>query len=535
MSDAPVVSLEAKSPFELRVHLGDAVPEQSVREALASGDMGFLHSYTTGSTVDGPGVRVVAWTTGCMWRCQYCHNPDTWTLSNGMPVSVAKAAEELGKYRHGLKIMSGGFTLSGGEPLMQHRFAAKLLAAAKKMGIHTTIETNGFYGDRLSDAELDTIDLVMLGIKTWDPARHLALTGKEIGPTLEFARRLAARRRPMWIRFVLVPGLTDDWTIWRRRRSSRPGSATSSAWKCCRSIRWAGTSGNGSASTTRSRTWNLRRPRRPSGRARSFGKPGSRRTRPRRRFCHRSTPEARVLDIVRSLLEQSPMLALFAAIGIGYAIGRISIAGFSLDIGAVLFAGLALGAIAPKAAPPALVSSIGLVMFLYGIGIQYGRQFFAGLRGSGLKWNALGAAGVLCALAVALVLGRAFGVSPAHALGMFAGALTSTPTLQAAIDAAGDRSPAVGYSVAYPIGIIGPILCIFVFSRLVRARLAPAPAPPAAVEVVLAGQEAGHDARRSDRRPAARRARGGGSAGTDEQAARSADSARRRGRPAAVR
>ena len=146
------------------------------------------------------------------------------------------------------------------------------------------------------------------------------------------------------------------------------------------------------------------------------------------------------------------MLALFAAIGIGYAIGRISIAGFSLDIGGVLFAGLAIGAIAPKAAPPALVSSIGLVMFLYGIGIQYGRQFFAGLRGSGLKWNALGAAGVLCALAVALVLGRAFGVSPAHALGMFAGALTSTPTLQAAIDAAGDRSPAVGYSAAYPIG-----------------------------------------------------------------------------------
>ena len=165
MSDAPVVSLAATSPFDLRVHLGDAVPEQSVREALASGDMGFLHSFTTGSTVDGPGVRVVAWTTGCMWRCQYCHNPDTWTLSNGIPVSVAKAAEELGKYRHGLKVMSGGFTLSGGEPLMQHRFAAKLLAAAKKMGIHTTIETSGFYGDRLSDAELDTIDLVMLGIR----------------------------------------------------------------------------------------------------------------------------------------------------------------------------------------------------------------------------------------------------------------------------------------------------------------------------------------------------------------------------------
>src|SRR6187401_3440975 len=185
------------------------------------------------------------------------------------------------------------------------------------------------------------------------------------------------------------------------------------------------------------------------------------------------------------------MLAIFAAIGIGYAIGRISIAGFSLDIGAVLFAGLTLGAIAPKAAPPALVGSIGLVMFLYGIGIQYGRQFFAGLRGSGLKWNALGIVGVLGALAVTLMLSRAFGVVPAHALGMFAGALTSTPALQAAIDAAGDRSPAVGYSVAYPIGIIGPIVCIFLFTRLVRARVMAAPPPPATVEVVLAPERAG--------------------------------------------
>jgi putative transport protein len=198
-----------------------------------------------------------------------------------------------------------------------------------------------------------------------------------------------------------------------------------------------------------------------------------------------------VLDIVRSLLEQSPMLALFAAIGLGYAIGRISVAGFSLDIGAVLFAGLALGAIAPKSAPPALVSSVGLVMFLYGIGIQYGRQFFLGLRGSGLKWNTLGVVAVLCALAVALILGGAFGVSPAHTLGMFAGALTSTPALQAAIDAAGDRAPAVGYSVAYPIGIIGPILCIFLFSRLVRPRLTPVPPPPASVEVALAAERAG--------------------------------------------
>jgi len=210
VADVSTIALEAKSPYELRVHLGDAVPEQSVREALASGDMGFLHSYTTGSTVDGPGVRLVAWTTGCQWRCQYCHNPDTWTMSNGIPISVAKATETLSKYRHGLKAMAGGLTLSGGDPLMQHRFAVKLLAAAKSLGIHTTIETNGAYHEKLSDAELDVIDLVMLGIKTYDAHRHRALTGQDNGATLEFARRLAARRKPIWIRFVLVPGLTDD-------------------------------------------------------------------------------------------------------------------------------------------------------------------------------------------------------------------------------------------------------------------------------------------------------------------------------------
>ena len=213
MPETPVRTqppLEAKSPFELRVELGKGFPETDVRSALASGDMGFLHSFTTGSAVDGPGMRVVVWTTGCMWRCLYCHNPDTWTLTNGIPVSVANATEQLRKYRHGLKVMSGGLTISGGEPLLQHRFVAKFLAAARGMGVHTAIETNGYYGDRLSDAELDTLDLVLLGIKTWDPERHKRLTGMEIGPTLEFARRLAARRKPVWIRFVLVPGLTDD-------------------------------------------------------------------------------------------------------------------------------------------------------------------------------------------------------------------------------------------------------------------------------------------------------------------------------------
>ena len=203
-------TLAAKSPFELRVNLGKDVPEADVRTALATGDMGFLHSFTTGSAVDGPGVRVVGWTAGCMWRCLYCHNPDTWTMTNGIPVTLARAVEEIGKYRQGLRTMSGGFTLSGGEALMQHRFAVKLLGAVRAMGIHTALDTNGYYGEKLSDAELEVADLVILDIKCWEPERHRALTGMDIGPTLAFARRLAARRRPVWLRYVLVPGWSDD-------------------------------------------------------------------------------------------------------------------------------------------------------------------------------------------------------------------------------------------------------------------------------------------------------------------------------------
>ncbi len=204
------VPLQAKNPFELRVHLGRGVPESDVRSALATGDMGFLHSFTTGSTVDGPGVRVVAWTTGCQFRCLYCHNPDTWNMSNGIPVTLGKATEELHKYRTGLKVMAGGFTLSGGEPLMQDRFAVRLLTAVHAMGIHTALDTNGSLGARLADAELGKIDLVLLDIKSWDEERHRRLTGMEVGPVLDFARRLANHKRPMWLRYVFVPGWSDD-------------------------------------------------------------------------------------------------------------------------------------------------------------------------------------------------------------------------------------------------------------------------------------------------------------------------------------
>lgn len=201
---------EGRSPFELRIRQGTDVPENEIRSGIASGELGFLHSFTTGSTVDGPGVRVVAWTTLCMFRCKYCHNPDTWTLSNGTPVRIEAAIEELRKYAGGLKVMKGGFTLSGGEPLMQARFAARLFRAAKELGIHTALETNGFYGDKLSDRELADIDLVILDMKAFHPEQHKRVTsGIDNKPVIEFCQRLAALHRPMWFRYVLVPGLTD--------------------------------------------------------------------------------------------------------------------------------------------------------------------------------------------------------------------------------------------------------------------------------------------------------------------------------------
>lgn len=201
-------SLVAKSPYELRLDQSKDRPESFVKKSLETGDVGFLHSFTTGSAVDGPGMRVVVWTAGCQWRCQYCHNPDTWSMINGRAVPLERAVQELQKYRQGLKAMSGGVTLSGGEPLLQDRFAVKFLAAAKAMGVHTAIETNGHFAERVSDEELKNIDLVLLGMKSWGDAHH-RLTGKDMDATLKFARRLAAAKKPIWVRFVLVPGLTD--------------------------------------------------------------------------------------------------------------------------------------------------------------------------------------------------------------------------------------------------------------------------------------------------------------------------------------
>ena len=212
----PEVPLLAASPYDLRVSLGENVSESDSRAALKSGELGFVHSFTTGSAVDGPGVRVVAWLAGCQFKCVYCHNPDTWKMSNGIPVPLSRAVEQVKKYRHDLQIMKGGLTISGGEPLMQHRFVLKVFAAAKEMGVHTALDSNGYFGDRLTDADLGSIDLVLLDLKAMTPDLHRRYTGMDNQPVHDFARRLAAARKPIWVRFVLVPGWTDDMAEVRR-------------------------------------------------------------------------------------------------------------------------------------------------------------------------------------------------------------------------------------------------------------------------------------------------------------------------------
>jgi pyruvate formate lyase activating enzyme len=171
---------------------------------------GYIHSYETMGTADGPGMRFVLFLTGCPLRCQYCHNPDTWHLKNGRRVAVDDVMAEIGKYADFLVDSDGGVTISGGEPLFQARFLASILRRCKKMGLHTALDTSGFLGRQVTDTMLADTDLVLLDIKSSIPKLYQALTGVAIEPTLEFARRLAVDGTPIWARYVLVPGLTDD-------------------------------------------------------------------------------------------------------------------------------------------------------------------------------------------------------------------------------------------------------------------------------------------------------------------------------------
>src|SRR6476619_7342305 len=201
--------LEAGSRHDLRVGRSpDAPDDDDLRDE--EGAFGYCHSYETASRYDGPGLRVVLFVSGCLLRCTYCHNPDTWHLKDGTYVSAAQVIKRLGDFVPALRSLDGGLTISGGEPMVQLAFTRRILAAAKGMGLHTAIETSGFLGARVDDKFLSVLDLVLLDIKSGDPDTYKRATGRDQAPTLRFAERLAAIGKPVWVRFTLVPGLTDD-------------------------------------------------------------------------------------------------------------------------------------------------------------------------------------------------------------------------------------------------------------------------------------------------------------------------------------
>lgn len=187
-----------------------ALPEKSFDLTHPADCHGFLHSVESGAAVDGPGMRFVFFMSGCQFRCLYCHNPDTWKLHNGTRVTVPDMVAKVRKYASFLKF-AGGVTFSGGEPLMQAEFVGASAAAIKKRwGLHIALDTQGFLHGNVEDDWFDPIDLVMLDIKHIDPERYLALTSQPLQPTLDFAQRLVRLGKQMRIRYVLVPGWSDD-------------------------------------------------------------------------------------------------------------------------------------------------------------------------------------------------------------------------------------------------------------------------------------------------------------------------------------
>ncbi len=219
---SPTEEALAESRYELKVAPeGEAESKKAtdyfaehpgdVDAVVREGDdlVGYVHSWEAGSTVDGPGVRFVGFLTGCPLRCQYCHNPDTWHKFNGVPVTIARAMARISSFAQVLKLTQGGVTISGGEPQLQKTFLLELFRRCHQLGLHTAIETSGRLGAKFTDQELKEIDLHLLDIKSGDPATYEKVTRQPLQPTLEFARRLSELGRPLWVRFTLVPELTD--------------------------------------------------------------------------------------------------------------------------------------------------------------------------------------------------------------------------------------------------------------------------------------------------------------------------------------
>ncbi|MBB1577752.1 MAG: pyruvate formate lyase-activating protein [Propionibacterium sp.] len=192
------------------IDITDDLDRHEHLELVRAGELASMHSWELVTGVDGPGTRMTVFLSGCPLRCLYCHNPDTMFAAKGQPVRLGDLVGRLKRYRSIFRATKGGLTVSGGEPLMQPAFVRRLLGEAKQMGIHTAIDTSGFLGANASDELLDNLDLVLLDIKSGIPEVYRKTTGRDLKPTIDFARRLSERgTEEAWIRFVLVPGLTD--------------------------------------------------------------------------------------------------------------------------------------------------------------------------------------------------------------------------------------------------------------------------------------------------------------------------------------
>lgn len=177
---------------------------------LLSQASGRIHSFEAGSVVDGPGVRFVIFTQGCPLRCQYCHNPDTRDPQGGFEISVDELISEIIKYRPYFDASGGGVTVSGGEPLLQAGFTGEIFRRCRELGIATALDTSGVFPKEALALTLPWTDLVLLDIKSWNRQTYHQVTHVDIDPTLQFAQILQENKIPLWVRFVLVPGLTDQ-------------------------------------------------------------------------------------------------------------------------------------------------------------------------------------------------------------------------------------------------------------------------------------------------------------------------------------
>lgn len=178
-------------------------------DARRTGEIGLIHSWELVTAVDGPGTRMTLFLSGCPLRCKYCHNPDTMEMKEGTLEHIDDVVKRILRYKPVFNASGGGVTLSGGEPLFQIAFTRRLLKAVHDAGVHTTVDTSGFLGSRLTDEDLDNIDLFLLDVKSGDPDTYKHVTARQLQPTIDFGDRLHAKGKKVWVRFVLVPGLTD--------------------------------------------------------------------------------------------------------------------------------------------------------------------------------------------------------------------------------------------------------------------------------------------------------------------------------------